>query len=85
MVVYGNDYNDNYPQLPGTGPWSKQLGFDFDLKKPDFDDAQSDTSRTITSSLYLLVREADVSPKSFLCPEVSCKKLLKEKPSFLRR
>ncbi|MHC5165431.1 MAG: hypothetical protein ACYSOI_08850 [Planctomycetota bacterium] len=68
MTVYANDYDDAYPQLPGTGPWSKQLGFNYDLHKSDFDGTQSDTPRTVTSSLYLLVREADVSPKSFVCP-----------------
>ncbi|MHC4773459.1 MAG: hypothetical protein ACYS8S_07820, partial [Planctomycetota bacterium] len=30
MVVYANDYDDAYAQLPGTGPWSKRLGFDYD-------------------------------------------------------
>jgi len=71
MVVYANDYDDAYAQLPGAGPWSKRLGFDYDYAKPDFDEggAEEKTSRTITASLYLLVREADVSPKSFICPE----------------
>jgi prepilin-type processing-associated H-X9-DG protein len=71
MVVYANDYDDAYAQLPGTGPWSKRLGFDYDNSTPDFDEggAEEKTSRTITASLYLLVREADVSPKSFICPE----------------
>jgi prepilin-type processing-associated H-X9-DG protein len=71
MMVYANDYNDNYPQLPGTGLWAKELGFAYDLKEPDLKPggAQSNTGRTITASWYLLVREADVSPKSFVCPE----------------
>jgi prepilin-type N-terminal cleavage/methylation domain-containing protein len=71
MTVYANDYDDNYPQLSGTGPWSKELDFAYDLEKPDFKPggAQSNTGRTITASWYLLVREADVSPKSFVCPE----------------
>jgi prepilin-type processing-associated H-X9-DG protein len=68
MIVYGNDYDDNYPELPGEGPWSKTLGFSYD-NEPDFTAAQSNTSRTISASLYLLVREADVSPKSFICPQ----------------
>jgi len=69
MAVYSSDYDTNYPQLPGKGLWSKTLGFDYDLKEPDFDGAQSDTPRTITSSLFFLVTEADMSPKSFICPE----------------
>ncbi|HML73296.1 MAG TPA: hypothetical protein PKB02_02250 [Anaerohalosphaeraceae bacterium] len=70
MMVYANDYDGNYLQLPGIGPWSKELGFAFDLEKPDFiaKGAEGKTSRTITASWYLLVREADVSPKSFVCP-----------------
>lgn len=84
MLVYANDYEDACPQLPGTGPWSKRLGFDYDNTTPDFSKggAEEKVSRTITSSLYLLVREADVSPKSFLCPEVSRKRLFKEEPLF---
>jgi hypothetical protein len=67
--LYLNDYEGMFPQLPGSGPWSKQLGFPFDLSKPEFKEggAQSNVSRTITASWYLLVREADVSPKSFVC------------------
>jgi len=68
MVVYANDYDDNYPQLPGTGPWSKELGFPYNLEKPDFENAQRNTLRNITSSWYLLVREADVHPRAFVCP-----------------
>ena len=68
MTVYANDYDGRFPQLPGEGPWSKKLGFDYDLKEPDFKGLQSNTGRTITASWYLLVREADVSSKSFVCP-----------------
>ena len=69
MIVYANDYDGFFPQLPGSGPWSKELGFSYDNPAPDFTGAHADTPRTISSSLYLLVREADVSPKSFLCAE----------------
>jgi prepilin-type processing-associated H-X9-DG protein len=70
MTVYANDYNGNYPELKGTGPWSKVLGFAYDLTEPDFKDggAQDNVGRTITASWYMLVREADVAPKSFVCP-----------------
>lgn len=69
LLVYARDYDGNYPQLPGTGPWSKELGFAFDMEKPDFSETgqQGYVGRTITASWYLLVREADVSPKSFVC------------------
>ncbi|MHC4927129.1 MAG: hypothetical protein ACYTER_07325 [Planctomycetota bacterium] len=71
MIVYASDYDDEYPQLAGKGPWSKELGFDYDNVMPDFNDetAEGNVPRTITASLYMLVRESDVSPKSFVCPE----------------
>ncbi|HML73299.1 MAG TPA: hypothetical protein PKB02_02265, partial [Anaerohalosphaeraceae bacterium] len=64
MKVYANDHDGNYPQLPGMGPWSKELGFAFDMEKPDFSETgkQGQAGRTISASWYLLVREADVSP-----------------------
>ncbi len=71
MVVYANDYEGRFPELPGEGPWSRELGFVFDMAGPDFarGGAQANVGRTISASWYLLVREADVSPKSFVCPE----------------
>ena len=71
MIVYARDYNDRYPQLPGTGPWSKELGFPYDMLEPDFSPGgeQADTPRTVTASWYLLVRYADVGPKSLICPQ----------------
>ncbi len=73
LMVYAGDYDDNYPQLPGKGPWSKKLGFDYCMTKPDFTpgSAQSNTPRNITASWYLLVREADVHLKSLVSPESS--------------
>jgi len=73
LMIYSNDYDDNYPQLPGKGPWSKRLGFDYYMTKPDFTPggAEEYNSRTITASWYLLVREVDVHPKSFICPASS--------------
>ncbi|MEN6309796.1 MAG: hypothetical protein ABFD91_18775 [Anaerohalosphaeraceae bacterium] len=70
ISVYSDDYDGNYPQLPGMGPWSKELGFAFDMEKPDFSETgqQGQAGRTISASWYLLVREADVSPKSLICP-----------------
>lgn len=63
MIIYANDYDDAYPKL-GQGPWSEDLGFLYD-EAP----LSEEGPRTITSSLYLLVREVDVSPKTFVCPE----------------
>lgn len=71
MTVYANDYDGEFPRLKGVGPWSKELGFSYDLINPDFSQngAQGNTGRTITASWYMLVREADVAPKSFVCPQ----------------
>lgn len=68
--VYSADYDGQYPVLPGNGPWSKQLGFDYYKATPDFSTGgrEENVSRTITASWYLLVREADVLPKNFVCP-----------------
>jgi prepilin-type processing-associated H-X9-DG protein len=70
MTVYAEDYDGRFPELPGEGPWSKSLGFAYDLEIPKFSqgDAQYSVGRTITASWYLLVREADVSPKLVVCP-----------------
>jgi prepilin-type N-terminal cleavage/methylation domain-containing protein len=68
MSVYAQDYEGRFPQLPGSGPWSKDLGFDYDNLRVDFTGVQSNTPRTITASWYLLVKEADVAPRSFVCP-----------------
>jgi hypothetical protein len=71
MIVYANDYEDDFPVLGGKGPWSKRLGFDYYLLEPDFTEggAEEYNSRTISATLYMLIREADVSPKTFVCPE----------------
>ncbi len=71
MTVYAYDYDGRYPQLPGAGPWSKELGFSYDMPKPDFSPGgeQGSAPRTVTASWYLLVRYADVGPKSLICPQ----------------
>ncbi|MHC4951951.1 MAG: hypothetical protein ACYTEU_13365, partial [Planctomycetota bacterium] len=68
IAVYANDYDDEFPKL-GFGPWAKELGYSYEDTK--FNPYRYDGSCTITSSLYMLVREADVSPKSFICPQQS--------------
>lgn len=70
ISIYSEDYDGFYPILPGKGPWSKRLGFDYDNSAPDFSEngAEGDVSRTISASLYLLVRNVDVDPNHFVCP-----------------
>ena len=85
IVVYANDYDGAYPELPGKGAWSKGLGFDYSMPNPQFGPAgtQGDVGRTISASWYLLVREADVSPKSFVCPSSSQEAFDGENPNGL--
>jgi len=67
MMVYANDYDDEFPIQGGEGTPAWATGTD-EFFNPDKDWS---TARGITvgASLYLLVREADVSPKSFVCPK----------------
>jgi len=67
--VYARDYDGYFPQLPGNGPWSKELGFSYDNENPEFNGVHANTSRTITASLYLLVRYVDADPRIFVCLE----------------
>ena len=67
QTVYANDYEDDFVLQGGGGDhdWdSYTVGF----QTPSLSWGPT-TSRSITigASLYLLVREADVSPKSFVC------------------
>jgi prepilin-type processing-associated H-X9-DG protein len=66
LMVYSQDYDDEYPKL-GHGPWAKELGYSYE--DTDFKPYDYEGPCTITSSLYLLVREADVTPRSFICPQ----------------
>ncbi|MHC4524981.1 MAG: type II secretion system protein, partial [Planctomycetota bacterium] len=66
QMVYAQDYNDDYTVQGGRGkhPWNWYT--------PGFQNTALDWSAgggiTVAASLYLLVREADVAPKSFVCP-----------------
>ena len=66
QTVYANDYDDEYTVQGGRGQhtwnWSTS-GFQATAK-----DWSTPGTITVGASLYLLVREADVSPKSFNCP-----------------
>jgi hypothetical protein len=65
MAVYAFDYRDEYPiQGAGTHTWGATTT---DWNKPDKDWKKSKGTLTVASSLYLLVREADVGTKSFNC------------------
>jgi prepilin-type N-terminal cleavage/methylation domain-containing protein len=66
QAVYAHDYNDQYA-VQGRGgahTWSSKTADWFNTNKI----WANASTITVGASLYLLVREADVSPKSFVCP-----------------
>lgn len=67
QFVYANDYDDEFAIQGGGGKPLWSTGTDgFDDPDKDWKEAKR---ITVGASLYLLVREADVSPKSFVCPK----------------
>ncbi|MHC5060951.1 MAG: type II secretion system protein [Planctomycetota bacterium] len=68
MMVYAQDFEDEFPLQGGSGDhyWS-QNGATKQWWDPD-KNWNDDGFVTVASSLYLLVRNADVDPKSFICP-----------------
>jgi len=71
MLIYANDYGDRLPVAGGDGTvWGPGLG---DWTAADdalafgLDPNGAGGQATISSSLYLLVKYAGVSPKSFVC------------------
>ncbi len=70
MNTYAFDYDDKFPVIGGVdAPWTKKLGWRYDNAGANYYPVgeQEHVGRTITASWYLLVREADVDPKSFIC------------------
>jgi prepilin-type N-terminal cleavage/methylation domain-containing protein len=68
QAVYANDYEDQYTRQGGTAPlttttWAQTTGGWRNPAKV----WTGDITLSVGASLYLLVREADVSPKSFVC------------------
>ena len=71
MMLYANDYEDEFPRAGGrTTTWSNQIA---DWQAPNRFAAYgiapdgSGGTATITSNFYLLVKYAEVTPKSFVC------------------
>ena len=68
MLIYANDYDDCFPRAGFIGTvWTDEL---LQWAAADRTTAFSGGA-TITSSLYLLVRYAEVTPKSFVCKSES--------------
>ena len=68
MLIYANDYEDEFPQAGyPTSTWVAGLtGWKGPTRVQAFG-VPSSSKVTVASSLYLLVKYADVGPKQFLC------------------
>ncbi|MHC4104964.1 MAG: prepilin-type N-terminal cleavage/methylation domain-containing protein [Planctomycetota bacterium] len=71
MLIYSNDYDDEYPRAGGRNSvWTQMIPNWMADNRYTAYGLQADGSggnATITASLYLLVKYAEVTPKSFIC------------------
>ena len=71
MLIYANDYNDELPRGGDrTGTWGGPVVWNAPTRAAAYAGSitrGSTTTATITSCFYLLVKYAEVTPKSFLC------------------
>ncbi len=74
MLIYTNDYNDEFPRAGGpNGRWVARLPWwaadnredAYGLSDPNTTEGRA----SVSASLYLLVKYAEVLPKSFVCKE----------------
>jgi len=72
MLIYSNDYDDEFPRAGGRNSvWVSQISNWMAPSRLRAYGLSADGSRgiaTITSSFYLLVKYAEVTPESFVCP-----------------
>ncbi|MBW7990249.1 MAG: hypothetical protein FVQ84_09575 [Planctomycetes bacterium] len=74
MLIYSNDYDDEFPRAGGVnGQWVARTPWwaaDNSRDAYGLSDANGTNGRaSISASLYLLVKYAEVTPKSFVCKE----------------
>ena len=69
MLIYANDYGDELPRAGGPGAsWARHVKYDAITRTEAYSIINgTGGSATISSSLYLLVKYAEVTPKSFIC------------------
>ena len=70
MLIYANDYQDSFPRAGGRNSSYGPVQFDAPTRLAAYHITNSDGSggtATITASFYLLVKYAEVTPKSFIC------------------
>jgi len=72
MLIYANDYDDEYPRAGGRNSvWGSYIPMwlaDNRFTAYGLSADGSGGQATISSSFYLLVKYADLMPKSFVCP-----------------
>ena len=75
MIIYANDYDDEFPRAGGPdAKWGASVKWDASNPYEAYGLNQN-RSATISSSLFLLVKYADISPKLFLCRSEFSKEL----------
>ena len=70
MLIYANDYDDKFPFIGNQGmSWGTSVNWDAATRQEAYgiNDDGTGGSATISSSLYLLIKYMDVTPKSFIC------------------
>jgi len=70
MLIYANDYEDELPRAGGRGTvWGAPVVWDAvdRFRAYNLGNDGSGGKATISSSFYLLVKYAEVTPKSFIC------------------
>jgi len=68
MLIYANDYNDELPRAGGPGAiWAPKIVYNATNPIQAYSMSNGTGVATITSSLYLLVKYAEVTTKSFIC------------------
>ncbi|HUS72595.1 MAG TPA: type II secretion system protein [Sedimentisphaerales bacterium] len=70
MLIYANDYEDNFPRAGYQGTeWNRPVLYNAGSRATAYYAAPPGNAgqATISSSFYLLVKYAEVTPKSFVC------------------
>lgn len=72
MLLYANDYDDEFPRAGGRNPAWSPVVWGASTRRMAYAITSTDGTggnATISSCFYLLVKYAEVMPKTFLCPE----------------
>ncbi len=78
MLIYALDYEDNFPRAGYTGtPWRDQVMSWSAADRSTAYGPPGNSQATVSASLYLLVKFAEVTPKSFVCKGESTIKAFK--------